>query len=609
MDLKTKLKDVWKDPVGRNILQNLEHHFWNDNGKFPRMITKNLPLYKLDEYAGAGFAVRVLELIDQMQEVLPLEKGNDEKTWWKEAVVYQLFIPSFMDADHDGYGDFRGVLQRLPYLAQLGVNTLWLSPFIYIGNKTGRAALDFQSPFPDFGSLEDFEMLIEAAHEQKMRVIIGLDISATSEKHVWFQNALKDPESKWFNYYHLKKGTKQRLPNNWGRSENGWKWFEDIQSWGLSFLGPDRMELNWGNPEVRKEMTDVLQFWADKGVDGFCLGSFSFIAKKSFDNGMPSMVEAAGTIGYEHCVYTPIAQTYLKELRENIVGHPSLLLVGEGNNMSSSLARVYTSNPGQGIDSVLDFSHLIGPKHPKNREERERISLQSIKSYYLDWMEQYGKDCWMPLVLGNSKFPRLLSRLHVNPVYKNILAKMLATMLLTLRGIPMIYQGEELGLTNLKIEGKNKTDVNSKITLHKKVVQEDFSYSRAPMPWNSGVNGGFTGATPWIQTLDSVNFINVRNQMEDAKSVYNYYRKMIRVHKLNDVLMYGEFNLVFTLNKNLFCYFRILEDERWYIELNLTDKVVRRERGLTFNMKLEVSNYDVVAKNLRPYEANVYRCE
>lgn len=612
MTTKSKLKEVWQDPIGRNALINLENYLQKNEGTSIRRLSGNAPLCKLDFFAGEGFSETLLSLMNQEVSADAPEEMPVTPTWWKEAIIYQVYVPSFMDADHDGFGDFAGVMQRIPYLERIGVNTLWLAPFIYSGLRSDRSARDFEKPYPDFGDVEDFERLAETAHMHGMRIVIGLDISSTSDEHPWFQAALADPSSKWYQYYNFQKGTEQNTPNNWGKNMKGWKWCPEVQAWALRMLGGNRMQLNWENPLVRQEIADVLSFWTKKGVDGFCLGSFSVLAKSSFQNGMPCFASSAGVVGYEYCAYNPIVHEYLAELRQNIDAEEEPFLVGSTAGMTPLFASSFTGEADKELDMILDLSHLLGKSNPMCREEQEKVSLFSLKQYYLEWMQEYSTSRWMSLVFGNSKFPRIISRVGVSSVYRSIAAKLLATMQFTLKGTPIVYQGEELGLQNLqldKMREEKKETPEEKAAGVQAVIRDGFDYARAPMPWASGTNGGFSGADPWIGLMDGIDHLNVNAQMENTKSVLNYYCKLISLRGQNPVLIYGEFKPVFTRSKKIFCYFRVLENEKWYIEMNLTDKVVRRERGLTSNLRLVTSNYDHVAKRLRPYEANIYRCD
>lgn len=611
MTVESRLKDVWQDPIGRNALLNLDHYLLKNEGVSIRRLSGNAPLYKIDYLAGDGFSEKLVAFMNRENRDYLEEGADTDPTWWKEAVIYQIFLPSFMDADHDGFGDFAGVIQRLPYLERIGVNTLWLAPFIYSGLRSDRSASDFETPYPDFGDIDDFERLAEAAHMHGMRIVIGLDISSTSDEHPWFQAALKDPKSKWYQYYDFCAGTEQSPPNNWGKNQKGWKWYPEIQAWALRMLGGNRMQLNWENPQVRQEIADVLSFWCGKGVDGFCLGSFSIIAKNSFQDGMPCFASSAGVVGYEYCAYNPDVHKYLADLRKNIKVDKEPLLIGSTAGMTPIFAGSFTGERTKELDMILDLSHLLGKVNPVSSEEQERVSLLSLKHYYIDWMSEYGVNRWMSLAFGNSKLPRIVSRVGVSSVYRSIAAKLLATMQFTLRGTPIVYQGEELGLPNLQMEDAlEENDAGSDgIATMQAIMRDGVDYARGPMPWATGVNGGFTGADPWISLMDGIDHLNVNTQLENTKSVLNYYCKLIALREQNPVLIYGEFKPVFVRSKRLFCYFRILDNEKWYVEMNLTDKVVRRERGLTSNLRLVASNYDYFSKRLRPYEANIYRCD
>lgn len=622
LNRNSKLRDIWLHPVGRNVLQNLARQLMDRPLRRPlRGIGKNTPLYKLDRIAGPGFSDMLVELMYQEQDFAPLQETDTQPAWWKQAVVYQVYLPSFMDADHDGLGDFAGVLQRLPYLEKLGVDTLWLSPFINTGVIGERGAVDFKTPLPDFGTLEDFEVLAQAAHSRGMRIIIGVDGSATSDKHPWFAAAERQ-ESPYTDYYYFCKGDAQTPPNNWGRGGAGWQWYPGLGAWGLRMQGQNRMDLNWENPEVRRQISDVLRFWMEKGVDGFCLGAANMVAKGSFEDGLPAMMGPMGTVGYEQCAYTPQLHTYLKEVRRGIQAGKAPLLLGEVSGTGPLLAKLLTRPDGTELDMIFDISHLITRQKGKEQPDEPDVLLAQLKEYYLNWMEEYGTQRWMTLVLENPELPRMVSRVGASPVYRCVLAKMLATLLFTLRGTPIVYQGEELGLPNIRFTCQEELRSPAALRIYREALQKSgekaalqaavryaCDHARAPIPWSGGPKGGFTGAEPWMRLGDGIDHLNVSAQTEDPKSVLSYYRKLIALRKKHEALVYGGFKPVFAGNRNVFCYFRVLENEKWYIELNLSGKEVRRPGRILPSQHLVLSNYEGAARALRPYEANIYRCE
>lgn len=622
LDRNSKLKDVWLHPVGQDALQNLMRRLGRPADWPAKGLAGRSALKKLDRLAGAGFADALVALMEPEQDFSALQESDTLPAWWKEATIYQIYLPSFMDADHDGFGDFLGVAQRLPYLEKLGVDVLWLSPFLNTGMVGERAVLDFETPLPDFGNIDDFENLAQAAHARGMRIMIGIDGGATSEHHPWFTAALNQPQGAEGEAYYFCKGSPQTPPNNWGRGGAGWEWFAEIEAWGLHMLGPGRMDLNWATPGVRQKISDVLRFWMEKGVDGFCLGAANMVAKSSIADGHSAMMGPLGTVGYEHCAYAPALHPFLKEVRKNLQPATRPLLMGEVSGLSAGLAKMLTRPDGTELDMIFDTSHLLARAKAKEMAAGQDIQLVELKQYYLSWMEEYGTQRCMPLVLGNPELPRLISRVGASPVYRSILAKMLAIMQFTLKGTPIVYQGEELGLPNVRFAGPEELrspaalrtyadikEKNGEKAALQAAVRTACDHARAPMPWNSGPKGGFTGAEPWMRLADGIDYLNVAAQMEDPKSVLNHYRKLTALRKKHKALVYGGFKPVFANSEKVFCYFRVLENEKWYVEINLTEKETRRPGRILPSQHLALSNYEGTCHALRPYEANIYHCE
>lgn len=584
-------------------------------------IAANLPLYTLDRFAGKGFADMLVEQINSQPEETGVPPCADTRNWWKETLVYQIYLPSFMDGDHDGVGDLAGVMQRLPYLEKLGVETLWLCPLLDAPLLGERAACDFKAIFKDFGDMQQFEELAEALHVRGMRLVIGLDIASTSDQHVWFKKALETREGGYRDYYIFRKGNAETPPNNWGRPGLGpaWGWYEEAGAWALRLHGSHRMDLNWDNPAVRAEMQEVVRFWLQKGVDGFCFSSVGTISKRSYSDGGPVITAFTGARGTEYTTYGPQMHQYLRELNQTTLNRKDTLFLGEVRGIGVEMAkRLAGPNRGE-LDMVLDTNQFTAVLKAK---ENNSFTLRELKEYYLNWLGQLGGGHWLPLALEGPEVPRMISRVGASPVYRGILAKLLATLLLTLRGTPVIYQGQELGLANTRFGTVEELQsplakrlyadlcesLGEQAALQKTLCHAP-DHARTPMPWSAGQSGGFTGAKPWMRLPDGVEYLNATVQMEDPNSVWGHYQKLIALRRQNECLIYGSFNPVFAKNKNVFCYFRILDGEKWYVEMNLTEKEIGRPGRILRTQHLVVSNYETQARTLRPYEANIYRCD
>lgn len=609
----SKIKDVWHHPVGHDYLQRFLQQTGRSEWWPERPHIAYSPLAMLDRIAGPVFVDTLLEMAAACPEGT-CGPAADRPVWWKEAVIYQVYPPSFMDSDHDGIGDIGGVLQRLPYIENLGADTLWLRGLLASGPD--GAVTDYRQVNPDFGDEEDLERLLDAAHGRDIRVVIGFDISATSGEHPWLKSALEGGREQ--DFYFFQPGTADAPPNGWLRSsaERAWKWHPEVSAWGLRLGSGGRADLNWDNSDVRREMADTLRFWTEKGIDGFYLGSANFISKLDFREGGAF---GAGRGGFERSGYGPRLHRYLRELRAEAGAGPDTLLLGEVRGIDTGIAKLLTDEERAELDMVVEESHLA--PRPRGRTEEMRLSLYELRQYYIRWMEQYGEERWMSLIIETPGTPRLVSSVGAGPLFRAILAKQLAMWLLTLRGTPILYQGQELGLGNTRFSSARELRDAGSLRLYdelkaklseqdalRRVLAVAADHARIPIPWAAGPGAGFTGAEPWMRFGDDIEGGNAAAQTEDPRSVLRFYRRLIALRRETPCLVYGSFNAVFIRNRNVFCYFRILGGEKWYVEMNLTGRSISRPARILSSQKLMLSNYDAPARNLRPYEANLYRC-
>ncbi len=618
---RSKIKEALRHPVGHDLLHNLAHQLGRSEQWLENPLVGNLMLQQLDRFGGTGFCDMLLEAAAAELALLDVA-AIEKQLWWKEAVVYRLFVPSFMDADHDGMGDIAGVMQRLPYLEQLGVNVLWLGDVMQPPQGTG--VCDYYAVSEEYGTVKDVEQLVQKAHELEMRVVMGMDITATSKEHAWFKQAMQGEAN---GFYCLKAGQPNMLPNGWTQPEGGpaWRWYDEAGCWGLQLSGPNKVELNWDNPAVRAEMANVLRFWQGKGVDGFIFDQVGWLSKSGLDDTSPQGVMSGGANGYERDMYSPRLHRYLRELRAEL--RPTFL-AGGVRAVGTEMAKLFTTDERGELDLVFDESHLVPRQKPKKKlfekvgAEEPHLELTDIKQYYIKWMSQYAKTNWMSLFWEGAGQPRIVSRMGASPLYRAILAKMLATMQFTLHGTPVIYQGGELGLSNTRFASPLELRSHSALKQYAElseymgdaaamqhVLAAAPDHAWLPMPWSGGVKAGFTGAEPWIRMPERTEYLNVVAQKEDEGSVLQHYSKLIALRKQTQSLVYGSFNPVFVKNPKVFCYFRILDKEKWYVEINLTEKVISRPGRISHSQKLTISNYDTQHRMLRPYEANLYRCE
>ncbi len=611
---QSKIKDAWKHPVGHEVLSGMLRKIEKKERWINQPWIANKPLYKLDAMVGEGFCDMLLEVASRYTEE-PVAITQKRKAWWKESVIYHIFLPSFMDSNHDGIGDIGGVTRRLPYIERLGVNTLWLTPVMDIDENF--AVRNYKKVFGVNGDIDDFKELLSQAHARNIKVMMSFDIGSTSKQHKWFSQLEKE---KQFGYYIMKPGTAENPPNNWSRDQgiSVWEWLPHVSAWVLQLGGIGQMDLDWDNPELRGKMTEIIKFWANMGVDGFCFEHITKLSKSDYNNGL-LCYNTKGTCGSEKFTYGPKMHEYLRELRA--AAGPSVMLSGKALNIGQAMAKSITSDTKDELDMVIDY----GPLETKKYQEAEAgtIKLSDLKEYYINWQSDFASKEWMPILFEGPRTARMISRIGVGALYRGVLAKLLSTWLLTLRGTPIIYQGQELGLPNAREYSQERLWNTTSKQYYSDTLEETLDmkvawnyvfphlaeHTQLPMPWDAGPKAGFTGASPWAHMLEGADHLNVAAQAEDKLSVFSHYKKLIALRRESLCMTHGSFNPVFTKNKKLFCYFRIYEGEKWYVEMNLTEKEVIRPSLILKSQKLWISNYDNQGKTLRPYEANLYKCE
>ncbi len=565
------VKDLWQHPVGHELLS----HMLQKTGRNIRWIESpfvaNLPAVVLDRYAFAGFAHFVSELCAAKR---PTESPSETPYWWKEAILYEVFIPSFMDSDHDGLGDFLGVEQRLPYLSRLGVNTLWLCPVFAQGTEGGIANhCDVHS---DFGTLAQFDTLVSSIHAQGMRVLLDINLSSVSSQHPWFEAVLQGhghPE-----YFIWKSGSP---PWEASLSEMNWRYIPQQESY--CYLNNGRIALNWESARLRHEFSGIFQFWLQRGIDGFCLGGLTKLYQQMSLGEVEPKKTMMDRFAFE--AYHTRLRHYIQELRHSLPQQDVLLLGKVGGRHVCTQTRLLTDDSSGGIDLLYSSGHL------KSRtKEIPHLTLQHLRHYTISFSETCAANIWMALFFENHKSPRTLSRLASQPVYHSLLAKLLGTWLICLRGTPVLYQGEELGLGGFSDD-------------------DNIFASHAPFPWSGEASGGFSATTPWMPPSQNQAHLHAHGQMENPRSIWHHYERLISLRRQYPCLVYGSFNPVFTNNRHVLCFFRIYGNEKCYVEINLTEKQISRPGRISNKHHLLLSNYEMASKYLRPYEANVYLCE
>ncbi|MBM7829833.1 oligo-1,6-glucosidase [Agromyces cerinus] len=621
---RSRIRDVLAHPLGRDMIESLALQAgrsprWIDNPVMGAVRLDALPRLTRGAVDDA-FIDTILALMATVTEV-PTPNGMPlREAWFKEAVVYQVYPRSFQDSDGDGIGDLRGILSRLDYLQGLGVDALWLSP-IYDSpmDDMGYDIRDYRAILSEFGTLADFDALVAGLHERGMRLIMDLVVNHTSDEHEWFQKALADPESPYRDYFFLREGLPDAPPNNWTSffSGSAWRWFPEAERFGLHLFSSKQMDLDWESPALRAELVDMVRWWRERGVDGFRLDVINYISKApGLPNGNELVGRLTGFTGLEHYFHGPRLHEHLRQLRAEAFDDPDCVAIGETPAIGPRMGKLMVGDDRGELDMVFNFEHLENPG--KVRFDEYRYDLRHLKRYYTRWQAEYGDGYWMSLFFDNHDNPRMVSKVDPRPEHRAAVAKLLATILLTLRGTPFLFQGQEIGAVNQHFtELAQLRDVES-INLATELAafgtdsDEVFArllagtrdHSRVPMAWDA--DGGFTSGTPWIAG-DGDDSINVAAEEGDPDSVLEWHRTLIALRREHPALVYGE-TVVERSAPRVWRYRRVHGAGEFLVVLNLGDSPARTAApGSGWRLELASSGSGSGSGRLAPYEARVYR--
>ena len=606
LTLNSKVGELFATPVGHDTLAKVLMQLGLPEKVITNCLVSNIKLKTLAALTksklGEGFFEALLHLVNSEKDVPFVSKGNITKKWWKEAVFYQIYPRSFYDTNGDGIGDLPGIIEKLDYLKDLGVDALWLSPIYDSPNDdNGYDIRDYRKIMEEFGTMEDFDKLLSEIHKRDMRLIMDLVVNHTSDEHEWFRNALKDPESKYRDYYYFRKddGSKKE-PNNWNSFFAGpaWNYYEDVDSWALHLFSKKQMDLNWENEEVRAEVIDMVNWWLDKGVDGFRMDVINYISKEEgLTQGNEVIGQMMGYYGIEHYYYGPKLHQFLHEIHEKAFAPHDAFSVGETPGIGRNMCQLITGEERKELDMVFSFDHLETPGHV--RMDTYEYDLNYYRDYMIDWITNYGNNCWMSIFYNNHDNPRMVNKVTEDSRYHDAIMKLLAVMQMTLKGTPFIFQGDEMGLTNYPFTSMDQlTDVEAKgyyqEFLEKMSPEEAFAkllsgtreHTRVLLPWNDKLPEYHAGL-----------------KQEIRSSVTDVYKELIRLRHSDQTFVYGEFT-VLNRKKDRFVYKRSYEGAEYVIDCNLgkEDKKVYIPEGYqcVFTSKTENAT-------LSSYEARIWK--
>lgn len=550
----------------------------------------------------------------------------NNKKWWQNSVVYQIYPRSFQDSNGDGIGDIQGIIKRLDYLQELGIDAIWLSPVCKSPqDDNGYDISDYQDIDPMFGNLDDMEQLISEAKKRNIRIIMDLVLNHSSDEHRWFTEAKKSKDNPYHDYYVWRDGEEGVYPNDMGSVFGGpaWEWVPELKQYYFHQFSVKQPDLNWENPKVRREIYDMILWWMDKGVGGFRLDVIDQIAKepdlKITNNG-------------------PRLHEFIQELSRETFQKGDLITVGEAWGADIDRAKLYSKPDGSEFSMVFQFEHMMLDQEPgKEKWDFCPLPFVKLKKCLEKWQKELHGCGWNSLFWDNHDLPRIVSRWGNDREYRVESAKMLATVLHGMEGTPYVYQGEELGMTNVRfdsIEQYQDIEIRNmyRERLEKGYAEKDIMESiyakgrdnaRTPMQWDDTENAGLTTGAPWLGVNPNYTEINARSQLQDENSVFHYYKKLIHLRKENSIFVDGDFTLLLPEDENIFAYVREYEGRKLLVAANFTDKEVEcpllKEWGVPADedgaaksrdngVKLLIHNYNNLPsqQKLRPYEAMIW---
>ena len=554
-----------------------------------------------------------------------------EKDWWKKSVVYQIYPRSFCDSDGDGIGDLNGITGKLDYLKELGADVIWLSPVYESPNDdNGYDISDYQAVMKDFGTMADFDRMLEEIHARGMKLVMDLVVNHTSDEHPWFQESRKGKDNPYRDYYIWKKPKEGKEPNNWGSCFGGpaWEYEESSGEYYLHLFSVKQPDLNWENPQVRREVYRMMNWWLDKGVDGFRMDVISLISKDpDFPDGPAGIT---GYAAFNYCANGPRVHEYLQEMRREVLDGRDTITVGECSGVTLEEALKYASCDGKELSMVFQFEHVdLDFDEKGNKWTDRKCRLTELKEVLSRWQTGLYGRAWNSLFWCNHDQPRVVSRFgNDSPEYREVSAKMLAVCLHMMQGTPYIYQGEELGMTNVPFKGiadfRDLDSINAYWELTGKGIFKEEEMlrflryksrdnARTPMQWDASPNAGFTEGEPWIMVNPNYGEINAADQIGREDSVFSFYKELVKLRKGKPVIVSGECRLLDPESEDVFVYERSFHEEHLLVVCSFAEKELLwrlPEEMAGQAAKRVIGNYEGQQWGpelmLRPYEASVW---
>lgn len=537
------------------------------------------------------------------------------RVWWKECVVYQVYPRSFKDTSGNGIGDLRGIINKLDYIASIGVDAIWLCPIYASPNDdNGYDISNYREIMPEFGTMNDFDTLLSEMHQRGLKLIMDLVANHSSDEHRWFKESKKSKDNPYRNYYYWRPGKNGGPPNNWTSFFGGsaWKYDKPTDEYYLHLFTKKQPDLNWDHPKVRQEMYEIMDYWFQKGVDGFRLDVISVISKRP---GLPDTdTTNFNKIIQRYYANGPKIHDYLQEMNERVLSKYDIMTVGEGPGINLTNGIQYVHKDRNELHMVFHFGHMFIHNGPGGKYDPIDIDLPTFKKVFNDWDAHLKDGGWGSIFLGNHDFSRMVSRFGNDQQYREASAKLLATLLLTLRGTVYIYQGDEIGMTNVAYDSIDDYD---DVETHgawqdalregkdmdeflKIVHDQSRDNARTPMQWSNQKNGGFSDHTPWLGVNKNYLEIHVEDQEVRPTSILNFYRELIAFRKKNLVLVYGDYESLDNNHQEIYAYRRWDESSEFLMVHNFSDTET------LWDYPIEKSTYELVKTNLNTTDASFY---
>lgn len=594
---KSKLRDILANPIGHDIIARILLQLGLEEKILKNGIISNLNIVQIKKLTkkllNDSFWDSFLTLMNTETAVPLSDDCSIQKAWWKEAVFYQIYPRSFCDSNTDGIGDLPGIIAHLDYLKGLGIDAIWLSP-IYDSplDDNGYDIRNYYDILSQFGTMEDFDQLLDEIHARGMRLIMDLVVNHTSDEHPWFVDAISSKDSPYQDYYLFAD-----QPNNWTSffSGSAWNYYDSIEKYGLHLFSKKQMDLNWENPKLREDICSMIRWWLAKGVDGFRMDVVNYISKTP---GLPKGDEGVGNMmgyyGIEHYFYGPRLHEYLHQLKKEAFEPYQAFTVGETPGVGMEMAKLLTGDTREELDMIFSFDHLENPG--KVRFDDYKYDLNYMKRYFMNWELSYTNHCWPSLFFENHDNPRMISKVTDNTTLYAPLAKLLGGIQILLRGTPFIYQGQEWATPNYPFHDMSEiVDVES-INLYQELCEKE-SKEEAFKTILAGTRDHARIMLDW-KVAD--------HQISDSDSTYSFFKQLIALrHTHIDSLVYGDITFVLPKRKNYFAWLRTSEKEVFFVECNLSDKPQKRPH-VNYRTQTYLCNYKEITELMQPYEICVY---